>query len=347
MMKRFVLYLCKCFLAGVIALVLLSLISAVYFNPPIAVEQTDGSTNFKYIPNSKWSYMWEGFGKGKIDDAGYNNSYEADVSDPDIVFAGSSHMEALQVPDDANCVYLLNEMLDQDDIATNDYQCLNIGISGHFFETTASNYQYIAKKFRGAKYVIIEVFDAKYSPDVLDQIIEDQFHAPMEKKGALHTTLQKNPFVRLMYKKLNETMATQNTSANPDGEGAVSANQESLIQDYSEKMNTILAEIAETSAENEIIPIILMHERFWLNDDGDIVMGMDETYKKAFLECCETNQIQVIDVSSDMVNEYKENFAFSYGFSNSAPGEGHLNETGHRVIAEAVYQCINEIEAIK
>ena len=112
-------------------------------------------------------------------------------------------------------------------------------------------------------------------------------------------------------------------------------------------MNIIMAEIAEISAENDITPIILMHERFWVNTEFEIIMETDETYKNALKECCKNNNITVIDVSSDMVNEYKENSRYSYGFSNSAPGEGHLNETGHRIIAEAVYKCINEMEAVK
>jgi lysophospholipase L1-like esterase len=66
---------------------------------------------------------------------------------------------------------------------------------------------------------------------------------------------------------------------------------------------------------------------------------------RAFLK--KNNDIKVVDVSSEMVNEYKENSAYSYGFSNSAPGEGHLNTTGHRIVAEAVYKCINEMEATK
>ena len=346
-MKRFIRYMGKCCIAAVISLAILSLLAAVYFTPPIAIPQPDGTTNYKYVPNATWSYMLEGFGYGKTDSTGYNNAYYDDCSDPDIVFAGSSHFEALQVPEDANCVYVLNEMLDNDDSATNDYKCLNIGVSGHFFETTASNYPYIAAKYSGAKYMVIELFNAKYSSETLDQIIADQFHAPMEEKGILHTTLQRIPFIRLMYKKINETSSGQSDFAGSDGASDSAVDSASVMDEYIEKMNVILDEIADVSAEHDIVPIIVMHERFWLDSNCEIVMETDETYKNAFKECCKTNNITVIDVSSAMVKEYKEHSAFSYGFSNSAPGEGHLNETGHRILAQAVYQCIKEIEAIQ
>ena len=347
MMKKIFMYMCRCFIAAVISLVVLSLISAIYFNPPIATQQPDGSTNFKYIPELKWSFMLEGFGKGKTDATGYNNAYYKDLSNPDIVFAGSSHIEALQVPENANCVYLLNEMFDKDDIDANNFKCFNLGMSGHFFEATSSNYEYIAEKFKGAKYIIIEMFDAKYSPDVLDQIIENKFHEPMEKKGIVYEALQRIPFFRLMYKKINETISVKNAPANVADGDNVSVDNELVMNAYIEKMNIILAEISKTSKENGVVPIVLMHERFWENEEGNIIMETDEAYKSAFKLCCENNGLDVIDVSSDMVNEYKKYSRLPYGFSNSAPGEGHLNQTGHRIVAESVYKYINEMEGLR
>lgn len=344
-MKKFFCYMCKCLVAAVISLIILSLLSVIYYNPPIAIEQSDKSTNFKYISDLKWSFMLEGFGNGKTDNMGYNNEYYDDYSDADIVFTGSSHIEALQVPSNANCVYLLNELFSKDNFENNNFKCLNIGMSGHFFETTASNYQYIASKFKGAKYIIIEVFNAEYSPEVLDGIIEDKFSMPIEEKSFIEEKLQKIPYVRLLYKKINETITAKNSAAhveNPENESV-----EPDMDGYTKKMNVILGEIVEISAENDVVPIILMHERFWEDEKGNIVMETNETYKKAFKKCCETNGLKVIDVSPDMVDEYKNSFEVSYGFSNSAPGEGHLNKTGHRIVADTVYRYINELEAHK
>ena len=341
-MKNIFLYICKSFVASIISLVVLSLISVIYFNAPIGIEQPEGITNFKYIPDLKWSYMPEGYGKGKTDSMGYNNAYYRDLSNPDIVFAGSSHLEATHVPENANSVYLLNEMFDKDNIDTNNFKCFNLGTSGHFFESTSSNYEYIAKKFNGAKYIVIEMFNAEYSSDMLDLIIQNKFHEPMAKKGFLHDVMRRIPYARLMYKKINDTMSVADAPA-----GAGSENKESEIDSYIEKMDIILGRIAKISEGNDIVPVILMHERFWLNEDSEIIMETDETYKKAFKACCEANGIKVIDVSSNMIAEYKESYQFSYGFSNSAPGEGHMNKTGHRIVAETVYEFINEMEAQK
>ena len=343
-MKKFAGYLFKCIIAGVISVVLLSLFSLVYYNPPIATEQPDSVTNFRFIPNKNWTFMLEGVGFGKTDNLGYNNAYYADCSDPDIVFIGSSHIEALQVPQDANCVYILNQMFDNDDAVDNNFKCINLGVSGHSFEISASNFKYVADKFPNSKYIILETSNVEFSPDVLDDIIAEKFHTPIEKKGFIAENAQKIPFIRLMYKKFNESAVAKQTA--PANDNPVQKDEPDMNV-YIEKMSTILGGIYHLSAEKGIEPIILLHERFWEDKDGNIETEMNKTYKDAFVKCCEDNGVKVIDANPDMISAYKENFEFSYGFSNSTPGAGHLNKTGHRIMAENIYRKINEMEDAK
>ena len=346
-MKKILKYMFRWIAATIISILLLSLFSLAYYHPPIAVVQPNGITNFKYIPDAYWTFMSEGTGYGKTDHLGYNNAYYPDCSDPDIVFAGSSHMEALQVPQDKNCVYLLNEKLALDDIADNDFKCLNLGISGHFFEVITGNFPYIAKEFKGAKYIVLEAFEVKYSSEMLDDMLEEKFHSPMSKRSWIYEATQRIPFFRWARKKIGDTFSKKNTDAEGSVAGESAPSQTEDMDGYTEKMNLLLGKIAELSHENGMEPIILLHERFSEDKDGNIVKEMDETYKNAFKACCKTNGVKVIDVSDAMVAAYKEDFAYSYGFSDGVPGEGHLNETGHRIIAETVYQYINEWEERK
>ena len=204
MMKKTVQILFKCMIAGIISIVLLSLLSLIYYNPPVATPQPDWTTNFKYKENSKWSFMLEGVGYGTTDELGYNNAYYTDCSQPDIVVMGSSHLEALQVPQNANCVYLLNEKFDKDTLPDNDFKCLNLGVSGHALEVSFSNFEYVTEKYKSAKYIVIETSNVEFSPTMLDEIAEGKFHAPEEEKGFVEKLAQKSPYLRLMYKKLNE-----------------------------------------------------------------------------------------------------------------------------------------------
>jgi lysophospholipase L1-like esterase len=91
----------------------------------------------------------------------------------------------------------------------------------------------------------------------------------------------------------------------------------------------------------------LIHQRFWEDEDGNIVTENSPEYMDAFKKCCENNNIKAIDVTKQMIESYIKDFEFSYGFPNTAPGEGHLNKTGHRIIAEEVYKSINKMEEKK
>ena len=169
-MKKTVEILFKSVIAGIISIILLSIFSLIYYNPPVATQQSDLVTNFKFKENSNWSYMIEGFGFGTTDELGYNNAYYTDCSEPDIVFVGSSHLEALQVPQKDNCVYLLNEKFDKDNLPYNDFKCLNLGVSANAFEVSVSNFPYITDKYKDAKYIVIETYNVEFSSAMLDEI---------------------------------------------------------------------------------------------------------------------------------------------------------------------------------
>ena len=342
-MKRFLAYLFKCGIAGVIAIVLLSLFSLVYYNPPIATEQPDSATNYKFVSNKNWAFMLEGMGFGKTDNLGYNNAYYTDCSNPDIVFVGSSHLEALQVSQDANCVYLLNQMFDNDEQDDNNFKCINLGVSGHAFEVSACNFKYVVDKFPNSKYIFIETSNVQFSSEVLDDVIAGKYHTPIEQKGFIAETAQKIPFVRLMYKKFNEANMADVAPATDNQSQKV----EPDMDEYTEKLGVILSGISEICSEKGIQPIILLHDRFFEDEDRNIVTEMNKTYKDAFVKCCEDNGVKVIDATPNMISEYKKSFEFSYGFSNTTPGNGHLNKTGHRIIAETIYKKINEMEDAK
>lgn len=342
-MKKTVKILFKCIIASTISIILLSMFSLIYYNPPVAIQQPDFITNFKFKENSKWSYMLEGFGHGVTDNLGYNNAYYTDCTEPDIVFIGSSHLEALQVPQEDNCVYLLNEKFDKDNLSYNDFKCLNLGISANAFEVSVSNFPYVIDKYKDAKYIVIETSNVKFSPTMLDDIAEGKFHVPEEEKGFAHKIARSIPYIRFINKKINEA----NTAKADIEPLANDLNADDDINIYIDKMNAILHELSEKSAENDIKLVVLLHQRFWEDTDRNIITENSAKYIDSFKECCENNNIKVIDVTKEMIEVYKKDFDFSYGFSNTAPGEGHLNKTGHRIIAEEVYKNINEMEERK
>lgn len=342
-MKKIV-YFLKCIVSGIISLILLSMFAMVYYNPPVADVQPDFITNNRFVSNSRWSYMLEGVGGGKIDNLGYNNAYYNDLSVPDIVFVGSSHVEALQVPQDSNFVYLLNQKFNEDGLANNNFKCLNLGISGHFFNISASNFEYIINKFKDAKYVVIETLDVKFSPSELDGIMEGKFHLPLSERGFFYKAVQKVPYFRLLFKKFNDMKAVDNKNNVNANDGISKLEDKHDIDVYTKKMGAVLEKLSTLSKQNGVDLIIMMHERFGIVEGGKVVMEKEQEYKNAFKKCCNQYGIKVIDAVPDMIEHYEKHLELSYGFCNTTPGNGHLNKVGHQVIADVLYDQICEME---
>ena len=120
-MKR-VKFLLKIIVAALTAAVILSVFCSVYYCIPVHIDNPDHNTDYIWPPGSSWSIMTEGFAHGTMDSRGYNNLQVID--DPDILFLGSSHIEAMNVPQAKSASSVLQQLLGKQ------YTVYNMGISG-------------------------------------------------------------------------------------------------------------------------------------------------------------------------------------------------------------------------
>ena len=63
------------------------------------------------------------------------------------------------------------------------------------------------------------------------------------------------------------------------------------------------------------------------------------------MRLCEENGIYFISMTERFLNEYAKDYTIPYGFMNTSVAKGHLNENGHRMLADEVYRLITRIEA--
>lgn len=341
-MKAKFINLFKWAISFIIALTILSGFAMFYYNTPIHAPQSDKITNTKFVPNQYWSSMLEGFGYGKTDRFGYNNGDFAGMEEPDIVFMGSSQLEAIHVPYDKNFVYLLNKEFSEDENAQNDFTCMNLGISAHFFEVSASNFKYVAERYKTAKYVVIELQNMDFTPEELDNMLAGTYHSDWEEIGVESKIVQRIPYCRLALKKLSEFQQKNQAEKLEDlPQVQVSAQGAVDTQIYKEKLNAVIKNLSETAKEYDIQLIILHHNKIDVDRSGTAKSVENPIYGEIFEACCDENGISYLDVSDAFLSNYQSTFELPYGFSNTTPGSGHLNKTGHRIIFEELYQYFN------
>lgn len=68
----------------------------------------------------------------------------------------------------------------------------------------------------------------------------------------------------------------------------------------------------------------------------------DAATAEAFAAACQRNGVVFLNLGTIFMTTFESTGRFQSGFFNSPPGTGHLNEDGHRLVAQAVLQYIKE-----
>lgn len=336
-MKKHLISLLKLFISGILASFILCIFCFFYDNSPIAVVQPDGYTNYKFNPDTNWSFMTEGFGFGRTNNIGYNSADDISFSDPIIAFLGSSQTEALQVQQDKNFVSLTRDALHSDTEKSNDYPCVNLGISSHFFNVCISKFSSFLDTFENPQYVVIETGNLVFTEEELDKMLNEAYHDPYIDKGTLNNVMRRIPLIRTLKNQYELVSRTELVNDAPENITSMD------YAVYEDKMEKIIQKLQVAASEKDLQIIILYHNAISVDTNGSSFRTDDAKILEIVRKCCITNNVSFIDATEQFLVHYQETCQMPYGFANTVPGVGHLNETGHKIIAELVYQQITEL----
>lgn len=321
--------------AGIVAFLLLNLFCLFYNNYPTRTYLDNGPTDYKWKSDGKYSQGTEGFAWGKFDSNGYNNLCDYNKSDGiDVLLVGSSHLQAVHVMQDKNVGSLLNEKFKE---SGQGYHVYNIGIGGQDFLHCASNFNSTMKEFPPRKYVVFEIDSVTYPMDELKKVSEggvDRMKPAGEED--LAAMLSKLPYFQLVYRQWQYVGDTK--------EDGSSSPQEIDKREYAFYLGSILERLDEECRNIGCDMIIIFHPHLLLKYDGTVEPLTDELDVALFRELCRDRNITFIDMTKSYVIAYEEEHILPYGFCNSGVGQGHINEEGHRLMAEEIFSSIRDIE---
>lgn len=330
-MKKTICFFLKLCLSGILAVIILSAFCLVYYNPPIAVANPDKFTNNKAQAYYHWADMTEGFGYGKINNLGFNSPEDVEYTDRVIAVLGSSHTQAYQVSQSKSYVSLFNDKMPEE------IKVINLASAGHFFRITASNFRYFAEAFENVDHAFIETHTLEFSLKELEGILNEDYHRDMGARGTIYNLAQKIPYLRLIVKQYQD-IGSENEAVE------ASDNTEIDYVAYEEALDKVMKKLSDIAEENDIKLSILYHSWIKINDDCSASRNDDSTAVDIFKKVCEANGIGVVDVVDSFIENYYENRELPYGFANTTIGSGHLNETGHRIIADELYRYVSEVK---
>lgn len=317
------------------------------------------SSDALHKPNSICVEGREGFAILHTDGNGYFNENELDTKESYILCLGSSDTQAKSIPNDKNYCQLLEQKLASDGIATDVY---NAGMDAAGLDEVLGHFHAAMQKFDTADMVVIEMSWFPEESELRTAIADESDYQPFDYdtyQASLSTVdkaknfisafplprvlnnqitkisenEQRIPFVAFLRKQeadaADETVEGDKISVTAQG---TDASYQQLLEDAAEK-------IRKEARDKNVILLFSTTTR--MEADGTITDTVDPERMRCLQEACDRNQIVFIDMGDTYIDYYNRNHVLYRGFFNTSPGSGHLNETGHALIAENLYDTIS------
>ena len=339
-MKKTVLFFIKAAVAGCLAIVILSIINIPYIYTGIHIDNESGATDYIWEENQLKTNMTEGYAWITMDKYGFNNTDEnaekAIREGVDILLMGSSHMEAVEVAEDENLGYLLNERL-------SDKNTYNIGISGHNIYRIMDNISDAVKVYEPKDYVIIETSAIELDEEKMTAVIDGTAKKIPSYDSGIVYQLQKIPAIKWIYKSLDEWISqSKGALGNLMTVFAAEPEEKEIAASYVETLDAFLELCVEACEETGCTPVIFYHQQADIQADGTINCNTDEQYLEVFAKLCNEQGILFVDMTDELLKGYEENHILPHGFINTYVGSGHINAYGHRMVADKLLEVIYE-----
>lgn len=322
-------------LAFILALLICNTLLFLYNRPSGWIERTNSSTLAIWNPGTSVLMGTEGRGFYNVDSKGFLNS-DLPLKDDYFLAVGASYTQGKEVKNGLRYTDLLNNKLQDSPKQLAVYNCSQ---DAYYLPDIINGFYAITKEFDGATAIVIEIGTTDFSEDsLLNSINQRGFDESQLGKNIMATLSNRKKLILELKEKLPIWTIFKTQAQNIQAlKSTMTIPQEDYHLGHSNYKSILNEALALIRSEYDGQLIILYHPSVSINHDGTISI-IDEDTTEVFLEVCENNNITFLDMSDAFEEEYKENYGVPYGFDNTTIGSGHLNETGHRVIANELYK---------
>jgi len=346
-------------LAFVVALLCANLISFFYRSGAGSIQRENAYSGSIRTPNSIIVRGAEGYGVNAVDENGYLNDSTLPLAEHYMLLMGSSHAEGLQVMQRDNMATVLNNLIEPG-VRT----VYNLGTAGQTLPLILEGFQAAIEEFPDSAAVLIEIsqtdfpvadfqhamdqtqYDPASSGKALDQSLGLTRRIRNNILGVLPVISQLRQQIESMEFGMPDAFGIQRLIAQYTADAAQSSAQapvssETSAAEYYETLNQALA-LMRAEYSNPII--LLYHPNVAIMPDGTLAIARDMRYYEAYLTACENNDIVFVDTGDAFLKAYQEDYSVPFGFSNTTMLSGHLNRLGHKIVAEAFYEALTELQ---
>lgn len=302
-----------------------------YHRPAGWLDTDQGATTAVWRPGAVIVHGTEGYSVSRVDENGFINP-PGELAERYVLMMGASHTQGLEIGPESRYAALVN---DHFSVESGKLAAYNIGGQGHFLPTQIRHFAAAMAAFPDACAVTIEIHTTDYSGqqihDSRNQPVYDPTQsaagfASMGGAARLKTIVKESMPLLALVKKNVQTLRARAAEDTEDP------------WDYETELDAALALIR---SEFDGPLVFVYHPTTQIQPDGSLKLGYSDTWD-IFRRLCEKNGIDVIDTGPRFARLYESEQKLPYGFANTAPGSGHLNAAGHRILAEEIISYLEE-----
>ena len=324
--------------AFLIAFVILNCVCFIYYKPSAWITRKDGVTDGVRRPYSITVMGTEGYGVTKLDANGFANDNKPLIENGYVLAMGAFHTQGKEVGSGKKYTDILNDYI----IGNENEQLAvyNVASDANYLPSLIKRFAAGIEEFPNASTVILEIGSTNYEEALIKDSLEQVRYNENETAEALFsncdifTKLKKNgkeyiPLYALMQKNMRAL----------NKEEKITIDVKYDTDEYSELMDCAM-KLIRSEYDGNIL--FVYHPKVEICENGALVCNRDETVK-TFKKICEDNNIFFVDTGDAFIEHYAETCEVPYGFSNTTMGTGHLNETGHKILANVIYEELRRI----
>lgn len=300
-------------------------VSFLYFRLPMWISIDGGSTAAIWNPDSLLINSKEGFGVYKVDSNGYLNDSKP-LADTYAIAYGASYTAGKEVRNGKRFSDILNSSISTDGDVLSVY---NVSQDGFYFPDMVRHFNCLVQQFSGANCIILETGTVSFDADELSDCV-NQVEFKSDHSGEINRARKKPSNIIKEYIPLTNVAKTQLEAFAKEPDDAV-ATEHSYDESDIEQLKVIF-DLLKSQFDGCII--VLYHPPVQITNDG-LEIRVDENLP-IFRKVCEESEIRFVDASMAFMETYQKTNKVPYGFNNSYICSGHLSESGHRDIAEAL-----------
>lgn len=321
--------------AILIAFIFANLLCFIYERPTGWFDTPNGPSPAGWRPGSIIVHGTEGYGITKVDENGYLNP-GGKLNESYVLMMGSSHTQGKELASNKKYSVLVNDHFSN---GSDELYTYNIASDGNYLPTIIKHFHAALQAFPAPRAITIEISNTDFSTTEIenamlqveydeDNNILNQSKNAKIKTRTLNFIKESCPLLSLAKKKYEASMVAE----------AIETDYSIDIGSY---YNSIYDALDLIRSEYEGPIVFIYHPGVSLLENGKMELLYSDTWL-FFQQACKENNIDIIDMGPYFEREYTESQKLPYGFSNTSPNAGHLNQTGHELIAEAIISYIEE-----